>query len=365
MTLRSAEFNPEMLSLARRSRALTQTSLSQSSGVNRGLIARYEAGMADPNDDTLSRLAEALNYPTRFFRRNSALIGLGGGAIFHRKQQSLPVAKVYQAHALAEIRRLEIVTMLNSMGETGPWVPQYPVEVYDDDVDKIARSARTVMNVPPGPVFNLTDTLERNGCVVVAHEFRSRQIDGFSQRTQYGPCFIHLNCELPPDRWRWTLAHELAHMVMHDDPTANSKLVEEQANRFAAEFLAPAREIAPFLNSLTYQKLGGLKREWKISMQALITRAYHLGAISESQRRSMFVRLAKAGYRTREPATLDPPVETPTKMMRLAEAHLDELEYSRTELRDLLAMSESELRKHYLPDGDLLDDLGINRILNS
>ena len=289
---------------------------------------------------------------------------MAGGAIFHRKQQSLSVGQLYQAHALAEIRRLEVMALLNSLGVEERPIPEYPVELFDDDPEKIARSVRAAMNIPPGPIFNLTEILERNGCVVVAHDFNSRQIDGFSQRPMYGPCFLHLNSQLPPDRWRWTLAHELAHVVMHDDPMAHPKLVEEQADRFAAEFLAPGHEIAPLLSGLTFQKLGGLKREWKISMQALITRAYHLGTITDRQRRSMYVRLSKAGYRIREPETLDPPVEKPGKMAQLAQSHLDELEYGRTELGDLLAIGDEDFRKNYIPSDDIIGVLGLDDILN-
>ena len=201
--------------------------------------------------------------------------------------------------------------------------------------------------------------------MVVAHDFGSYQVDGFSQRPKYPPCFLHLNSQLPPDRWRWTLAHELGHAVMHFEPMASLKEVEHQAHLFAAELLAPAHEIGPLLDGLTFQKLGGLKREWKISMQALITRAYHLGTISEGQRRSMYIRLSKAGYRTREPETLDPPVEKPSWMVLLARRHLDELEYSRTELCDLLSISEAEFRKHYVGSDDILDVLGIDDILQN
>ena len=72
--------------------------------------------------------------------------------------------------------------MLASLGSTEPILPEYPVELFDDDPAKIARSVRATMNIPPGPVFNLTETLERNGCIVVAHNFGSRYLDGFSQR---------------------------------------------------------------------------------------------------------------------------------------------------------------------------------------
>ena len=362
--MNDSNFHPEMLTLARNSRGMTKGRLADLVNISGTAIGRLEAGTLAMTDGVLERVCDALDYGKSFFLRNPVLIGQVGGAIFHRKQQSLSVKNLYRAHALAEVRRLENVTMMRSVDNTDRLLPEYPVDLYDDDPEAIARSVRAVMNLPPGPIFNLTQVLERNGCVVVAHDFQSRQIDGFSQRDQYPPGFIHLNADLPPDRWRWTLAHELGHLVMHFEPTASPKEVEQQANLFAGEFLAPGHEIGHQLEDLSFQKLGGLKRQWGISMQALVNRAYHLNTITASQRQTMFVRLSKAGYRTREPATLDPPVERPGRMVALARAHLGELCYTRTELQDLLGLRDTDFRRHYDSGEDILESLGIGDLLD-
>ena len=197
---------------------MTQAQLSKISDVPPSTISRYEQGTLNVTNEKLPRIADALQYPVSFFYRSVTLRGAEGGAVFHRKQQSLSTGKLYQAHAMAETRRLEITTMLASLDVQAEPLPRYPVDLYDDDPEKIARSVRTLMSIPPGPIFNLTATLERNDCMIVAHDFGSPKIDGFSQRPNYPPCFIHLNAALPPDRWRWTLAHELGHVIMHDDP---------------------------------------------------------------------------------------------------------------------------------------------------
>ncbi len=101
------------------------------------------------------------------------------------------------------------------------------------------------------------------------------------------------------------------------------------------------------LRDLTIQKLGGLKRQWRVSMQALIIRAAQLQTISKRQQQSMFIQLSKAGYRRREPATLDPPVERPSWMVKLAQRHYTELDYSRNELIDHLSINEEEFEKNY------------------
>ena len=76
---------------------------------------------------------------------------------------------------------------------------------------------RAGWGLAPGPVHNVTRLLESHGCVVFAHPFGHRKLDAFSARMAGRPAFIHINEDLPPDRWRYTLAHELGHLVMHND----------------------------------------------------------------------------------------------------------------------------------------------------
>lgn len=60
---------------------------------------------------------------------------------------------------------------------------------------------------------------------------------------------VLLNADLTNDRKRWTLAHELGHLVLHSnyiDPE-----LESQADAFAAEFLMPRHIIEPDLRDLT------------------------------------------------------------------------------------------------------------------
>ena len=79
----------------------------------------------------------------------------------------------------------------------------------------------------------------------------------------------------------------------------------------------------------------------------------------------MYIRLSKAGYRSREPETLDPPPEKPSWMGHLARRHLNELDYSRAELCDLLAIGKDEFRRYYVDSDDILETLGIDDILQS
>ena len=350
--------NPELIRLARQSRGYTQKQLLGAANIVQSRYSRLEAGSGAVSETELASIAGVLDYPPHFFTRNVVLRGPGPDGTFHRKRQAVSKTKLEQAYSLAEVRRLEIQKLLawdGATDEASGQIPEYPIELYDDDPAKIARSARVAMEVPAGPVYSMTRTLEHAGAVVVAHDFGTRQIDGFSHRLNplYPPVF-HINRELPPDRWRWTLAHELGHIVMSHDPAGSRQLIEAQANEFAGEFLAPGHEIMPMLFGLNLNKLAGLKLEWKISMQAIVERGFALGVITEVQRRRMHIQLSKAGYKTREPESLDPPLEPPERLFNLAKLHMTALEYSRDEMLELLAINATDFQEYYHDPQDML-----------
>ena len=360
MILQQSNVNPEMLTLARKSRRKTQGQLAKDAGITQANVSKCEAGVKVVDDELLPRFAGALGYPVRFFRQAATVKGPGISEFFHRKRVKISTPILHQAYALAEIRRLEIAKLLESREELCPQVPVFPVEEFDDDPAKIARTIRATWQLPPGPVFNIARTLELNGCIIVAHNFGTRALDGFSCCSTGMPPIFHINAEMPPDRWRWTLAHELGHIVMHTDigePGTSSSQREQQADIFAGEFLAPGHELLPMLWNLDFQRLAALKREWKISMQSLVMQAHRLGAITDRQKQAMFIRLSKSGYRQREPENLDPPIEVPGVLFNLAMFHMTKLEFTREELKDYLAVGESDFHFYYHDPYDILTTL--------
>ena len=355
----SERFNPQMFTLARRTRGWSQVETAKRAEVGQSLVSKYESGNMAPRDGHVEKLATALDYPIGFFFQRLIVTGPGVGEIFHRKRAATAAKTLGRFHAVAEVRRFDIAKLLNSWPISEPSVPFLSIDEYEDDPSEIARLLRSYWNLPQGPIFNLTEAMERNGCIIFAHNFGTAHIDGFSHRLSDDPPLFHLNASIPPDRRRWTLAHELGHMVMHGFGEVDPDTAEQQANRFAGEFLAPANELKPMLWNLDFRRLAGLKREWKISMQSIIMRARDLDVITERQRRELFTRLGKAGHRKREPASLDPPIERESMARQLAQYHLTNLEYTRDELVDYLCIGEGDFDQYYGSTGDRLLDTAL------
>ena len=77
-------------------------------------------------------------------------------------------------------------------------------------------------------------------------------------------------------------------------------------------------------------------------MQALLKRAEALRSDFAQQGASPVLQIAKAGFRLREPAEADVPLEQPTQLPEILRIYREVLAYTPEELADLLALTAYE-----------------------
>jgi Zn-dependent peptidase ImmA (M78 family)/transcriptional regulator with XRE-family HTH domain len=346
------QFNPAMLTIARESREMTQAELSVASRIPQAVLSKLEGGVARPSPEHVEALATATRYPEGFFFEQDRIFGFNASVFFHRKRTDMPAKVLKRVHAVLNLTRMRLDKLLLA-GSMKPAIELIRLSVDEhDSPEQIARKVRAILQLPDGPVSDLTAALEEAGVIIVQHQFHSRRMDAVSEWVPSHPPIVLMNVDedVPGDRYRWTLAHELGHLIMHNRAFDN---VEEEANRFAAEFLLPEREIRPKLRRIRIQTLALLKTIWKVSMGALLERARQLRTITVTQYRYMRINLGKLGYTTKEPPELAIPIETPTLMRDLVKLHTRDLNYSTSDLAALLRMEEPECISSYLPPGGL------------
>ncbi len=71
--------------------------------------------------------------------------------------------------------------------------------------------------------------------------------------------------------------------------------MEHEANEFAAEFLMPTQAIRAQLRNVTLGRLHDLKREWGVSMLALIEKAYVIEPLTGAQRTNLYKTFSATG----------------------------------------------------------------------
>jgi Zn-dependent peptidase ImmA (M78 family) len=156
------------------------------------------------------------------------------------------------------------------------------------------------------------------------------------------PCIV-LNKNLPSDRMRFTLAHELGHLIMHQVPTPE---MEKQAHEFASGLLIPREDILPYFRGARRIDLAffaHLKPQWRVSMQSLLYTARDLGVVGPGQAQSLWKQFSARRYRLREPPELDFPHEETTLDKVLISAHLKELGYTLEDLASALVFGAEDV----------------------
>lgn len=331
--------------MARQSRGMSQAELSEASGLSQANISKYENGTIEtPPIEALERIAEALNYPAKLFSAPDNIVGLPI-SVQYRKKASVSLRSKSMLEAKINFQLLHIRRLLNSV-EMEPELPLPEMDVDEyGGPEAIASLIRRVWHHASGPVRNLVHLVERAGCIVIKADLSDLAVDGFTSNVPGTPPCIFVNKAQPADRQRFTIAHELGHIIMHKLPSPE---MEDEANRFASALLLPPDELKPQLSGkLSLKRLAELKPVWKVSMAALIVCAHSCGAITFNQNRYLWMQMSKLGFKRREPVELDFPAEEPSVLKDIFSLHSNSLGYSIKELAELLFLNEQEMLQIY------------------
>ena len=340
-------FNPDMLALARDAKGFTQTELIGTLGdaMSQAKLSKIENGLVSPSGEDVAALASALGFRPEFFfhphtRRSEP-------ATYHRKRKKLAKKDWSKIYATAEIYRISTALFLKSI-ELAPPAPPPPAsdpDQHDGRIEEIALAVRQLWALPRGPVEDVTSLLERAGVVVISYDFGNDLCDGFTQHaTGDMPPVVFVNTRQPKDRLRYSLAHELGHVVMHRLPNPD---MEHQENRFASEFLMPTSEVTKDFYNMSIDKFMSLKMHWRVSMQSLIMKAHQVGRMSDSAYRYYMINMSKRGWRTREPVELTNVKESPRLLLQLVNGHMNQLAYSLDDMSQLIGIPPSAVEDLY------------------
>jgi Zn-dependent peptidase ImmA (M78 family)/transcriptional regulator with XRE-family HTH domain len=310
--------NADLLVAAREALGLTQAELAArltrlagpDHPVSQGYVSRVEKGALSAAGDRLGLFAEALESSPALLASGAKLWSLGDGCLYHRNRASTKASTLRRLHARVNLLRLQLQRLADVAEEPLPEFTWEPVTVGGlfGPVDA-ARSVREAFRIGSGPVRSVTAIAEQMGALVVALPLGGSEVDATSLHPPGEPPLFVINSDVSPERQRFTMGHEVGHVacapVGETDP-------EEMAQRFAAEFLAPAAQVLADLKAtpVTPARLLQLKGIWLISATALLRRAYDLAVIPESAYRRISAQTSALGWRKGEPDPL--PAEQPS-----------------------------------------------------
>lgn len=293
-------FNPTRLKLARKRRGLSKKQLTEITHLSIQTLSDWENGKAIPKSDNLEELAKVLNFPLGFF---------SGQTI-----DELPLEKV-SFRALTKMKSStrdavtasgELAVYLNSWLESKFSLPMHDIKHINGETPKEAAiRLKKEWDINTSVIANTIHLLEKHGVRVYSLVEDSRDVDAFSVWHNNIP-FVFLNTLKSAERSRFDAMHELGHLVLHPLGIPRDKKSEFEANSFAAEMLMPENSFVNVdIKFPTIPNLIKLKKNWKVSLKAIIYRLNELGLITEWSNRSLLIELNKKGYDKSEPESIE------------------------------------------------------------
>ncbi len=344
--------NGDMLRLARQLKGFPQTEAAKLLGIDQSLLSRMENGIVEIRDEMLLSAEAVYGVRRSFFCQSEPIYGPPVSVHpMWRKKADVTGRDVDAIVAEANMRVMHLRKFFEAADvATVNDLPRLDIDDYGDP-EHIAALVRSYWKVPRGPIRNLTVLVERAGVLVAHSSMAGAAVSGFTFSVPGMPSLIVLNSDQPADRMRFTLAHELGHLVMHRFPSAN---MENEAHAFASALLLPGEDIRPLLQNrrIDLPFLASLKPEWKVSMQAIIMAAKKMDLLTRNQEEYLWKQISVRKWRIREPVELDFAVEAPSIISNLVKIYRDHLSYTDLELSKLLHVFEADLQKLYPANGN-------------
>ncbi len=341
---------------ARKASGLSLRGLGDQVGISHAAIKKYEDGEAKPSSDILLKLAKALQVRTEYFFRPDIIPALG--SINYRKHSALPKK---QLNAISQKiidlieRRIELENLFPqaSKGLLSP-INNFPQAIKEhSDIEMAGEAVREAWKLGIDPILDLIDIFEMQGIRVFAVNIADDvKFDGLCAEVLNKPVIV-ISSNWPGDRQRFTLAHELGHLLLSGllDPNINE---ERACNHFAGAFLFPRESVINELGknrtSIEVKELALLKEEFGISMVGILFRALHLEIISKNYWDQMIRLFRKKGWHKKEPGK-SYPQETPRVFEQFVFHALAEDCIGESKAAELLSLPLTDFRRMRAMEG--------------
>ncbi len=292
---------------ARRRARASQRDLAAVSGVSATAISKYERGLMKPGSEVILKIAHALDVDVSFFLRPERVKTIEPA---YRKLKKL--SKTSERQLIERIRdwlerylEAEDITEPERRAYTMPEGFPYEVQTMDD-AERAADQLRDLWDLGSDPIENLTSILEHRGVRVgVLEADDAFDACTFIADVNGGVPVMVTRRGVPGDRQRFSLAHELGHLVLQFPEGMTDTEEERACNRFAGALLAPAeqllQDVGETRGSISKEEILVLKHTYGISMRALTFRFRDSGVITEAEWKSVQRAFTSAGWHRQEP----------------------------------------------------------------
>lgn len=320
MTTERPTIIPKRIKEAREGQAYTLDEFADLLEVSKQAIAQYENGKTQPSAEKLQQILEHTQQPLSYFTSSRGRDDLGDAPSFWRSLRRTDVK-----YRNRTVRYLEWTSDLHEYIDQYIEFPdvnlpeiefnwEWKESVWNEAIENAASAVRDHWNVGHGPFLGIEKFLEANGIVISKVDVLTDDMDAVS-RWQKGRPYILMDANCSSGvRQRFNLAHELAHILLHADVEINQdtlKVLEKQANYFAAALLLPRETFPMEVLSSSIDHFITMKSRWHVAISAMIFRSKDLEIITSNQYKYLWRQINSRKIRRVEPLDDTLPIPVP------------------------------------------------------
>lgn len=301
------EIFAERFRSARRMKGFSLQDLANALGNqwSRQALYRYEKGEVIPDSHKIELLSKAMGVDIGYFFRTTPV---ELGEVEFRKLNKMPQREAVIIREVTKeklSRYLELEEILGLSHDFQNCLEDLEEVLDFNQVSRAAALLRERWNLGDGPIYNVVELLEEKNIKVLDLRV-NEDFDGLQTRVNGSIPVIAYNANKlsKPERVRFTLLHELAHLLLKFGDVGE-KQKEMLCHQFAGAVLLPEKmlkgELGERRNKLSINELGGIKKQYGISMQAIVMRARDCGIVSQSYTKQFFFLIKQMNWRVEEP----------------------------------------------------------------
>lgn len=221
-----------------------------------------------------------------------------------------------------------------------------------EQAELAAEKLRAIWKLGIEPVGSMMDLLEEQGIKVISIAL-PQTVSGskaFAKQERTQAALIVVNSAHNGERQRFTLAHELGHLVLRFGEELSHAQQEKAADRFAGAFLVAQEMLRKIIGKsrsvITMGELLDLKRIFKVSIATLAVRCRQLGIFTQMAYGKLWAGLKASGLVDIGAAEPEPiAAEVPGRMRRLCLRAVAESVISESKASELLRISRRDLER--------------------